>query len=85
MNLKNVLLISVLMVIFAVSGCTTTETITLQPQCTPPSEPSLPSIDRGAMWDALGDEQYRQIENYINDLWAYADEQAAMLRELCNG
>jgi hypothetical protein len=36
------------------------------------------------MWDALGDAAYRDLERYINGLWGYADEQAAMLDVLCN-
>jgi len=43
----------------------------------------LPIIDQGSLWDALGDARYRVIESYINELWAYSDEQAAMLEALC--
>lgn len=70
--------------IFAVSGCTTTEYIHVKPECTPPPQPTLPLIDQGALWDSLGDEQYRALERYINGVWAYADEQAAMLDALCD-
>ena len=77
------LMIAGLLAIFAVSGCTTTEYREVRPQCTPPSEPALPVIDRGELWDALGDDRYRELERYLNTLWGYADEQAAMLVELC--
>lgn len=83
--MMTVLRTSALAVIFAVSGCSTTEYVPITPECTPPSEPVLPAIDRGQLWDAVGDAQYRQIERYINTMWGYADEQSAMLRELCGG
>ncbi|WP_339119186.1 hypothetical protein [Halomonas sp. BMC6] len=79
----NALLIIGLMVSFAVSGCARTEYIEIHPQCTPPPEPTLPAIDRGTMWDALGDDRYRQLERYINGVWAFSDEQGAMLDSLC--
>lgn len=77
------LMIAALLAIFAGSGCTTTEYREVRPQCTPPSEPALPLIDRGELWDALGDDRYRELERYLNTLWGYADEQAAMLAKLC--
>jgi hypothetical protein len=43
----------------------------------------MPGIDQGELWDALGDARYRKLERYLNTLWGYADEQAAMLGELC--
>ncbi|MDX5376371.1 MAG: hypothetical protein LPK08_02475 [Halomonas sp.] len=43
----------------------------------------MPSLDKGELWDALGDTRYRELERYINELWAYSDEQAAMLDALC--
>lgn len=85
MSMKSALLVSALTAIFAVSGCTATRYITVAPKCVPPAEPVLPAIDRGALWDVLGDQQYRVIERYVDDLWAYADEQAAMLQTLCGG
>lgn len=81
--MKNALLASVLTAIFAASGCQTTEYVRVQPECTPPPEPHLPTLDRGEVWDQLGDVQYRVLELYIDGLWGYADEQAAMLQELC--
>lgn len=72
-----------LLAALAVSACSTVEYVTLQPECTPPPEPVLPEISRGALWDKLGDSEYRRIESYINRLWSYSDEQSAMLGELC--
>ena len=69
--------------IFAVSGCARTEYVEIRPQCTPPAQPVLPVIDRGELWSALGDEQYRQLERYINEVWQWADEQSALLDVLC--
>ncbi len=79
----NALLALALAALFAVSGCTTTEYIHVTPECAPPPQPALPEIDRGELWDALGDDRYRQLERYINTLWAYSDEQAAMLSAIC--
>lgn len=84
MKPMNALKASVLLAIFAASGCATTEYVHVSPECTPPHQPTLPLIEQGALWDALGDEQYRVLERYINGLWSYADEQGAMLEALCN-
>lgn len=81
--MKIALLMFGLMVISVVSGCTTTEYVPVQPQCTPPPQPILPAVDRGELWDKMGDAEYRVIERYIDGIWAYADEQAAMLNALC--
>ncbi|RUR38536.1 hypothetical protein [Vreelandella populi] len=68
----------------SVASCSTVEYVHVTPQCTPPPSPVLPNIDRGGLWDVVGDSLYRDVETYINALWAYADEQSAMLEELCN-
>ena len=77
------LMIAVLLAISAGSGCSTVEYVEVTPSCTPPGQPALPVIDQGELWDALGDARYRQLERYINGLWGYADEQAALLTVLC--
>ena len=79
----NALKVLALAALSVVSGCTTTEYIHVTPECTPPPQPVLPIIDQGSLWDALGDARYRVIESYINELWAYSDEQAAMIEALC--
>lgn len=66
-----------------VSGCARTEYVTLQPQCEPVVVPALPLLDRGELWDALGDAQYRELERYINGLWGVIDEQAALIKSVC--
>lgn len=66
----------------ATSGCTT-EFVTLQPQCEPVVVPALPLLDRGELWDALGDAQYRGLERYINGIWGVVDEQAALIEAVC--
>lgn len=67
----------------SVASCTTVQHAEIRARCTPPPSPALPPIDRGELWDAVGDAEYRRVEAYINRLWAYADEQAAMLDALC--
>ncbi|MCP1316379.1 hypothetical protein [Halomonas sp. 707B3] len=79
----NALLAAALLALCAVSGCTTTEYIHVIPECTPPPQPALPEIDRGELWDALGDDRYRELERYINGVWAFSDEQGALLDSLC--
>ena len=72
-----------LLATLGVSGCTTTEYVTLQPQCEPVVVPALPLLDRGELWQALGDSQYRQLERYINGIWGVVDEQAALIEAVC--
>ena len=68
----------------ATSGCaSTSEYVTLQPQCEPVVVPSLPFLDRGELWQALGDAQYRELERYVNGLWGVVDEQAALIEAVC--
>ena len=82
MKLTSALLTSALLVL-SVASCTTVEYIEVKPECTPPPGPVLTDIYRGALWDSVGDTRYRAIETYIDQLWAYSDEQAAMLGALC--
>lgn len=84
MKPTNALPLLALLAAFAVSGCTTTEYIHVTPECTPPPSPVLPELSKGELWDSLGDDRYRQLESYINALWAFSDEQGAMLEALCN-
>lgn len=79
----NALLAPALLVL-SVASCTTVEYVPVTPQCTPPPQPALPVIDRGDLWDAVGDAEYRRIETYINSLWVYSDEQAAILSAICD-
>lgn len=79
----SVLLALVLVVHLGISACTTTEFVHVTPECTPPPQPVLPELSKGDLWDALGDERYRQLERYINGVWAFSDEQGAMLQTLC--
>ncbi len=75
--------ILIIIAALALSACTTVEYIPVTPQCTPPPSPALPEIQRGVLWDKLGDESYRELERYLNGLWSAYDEQAAMLDTLC--
>lgn len=83
--MKNVLKVSVLLALFVgVSACTSVEYVPTSPQCTPAPPPVLPELDRGEMWDRLGDRDYRRLESYIDRLWAYADENAVIVENLCS-
>lgn len=73
-----------LVISVATSGCTTTtEYVTLQPQCEPVIVPALPVLSRGDLWGQLGDTQYRGLERYILGLWGVIDEQAALIEAVC--
>ena len=78
----NALLAAALLAL-SVASCTTVEYVPVNPQCTPPPQPALPVLDKGELWDALGDDRYRELERYINGIWAFSDEQGALLGELC--
>lgn len=80
--MKNALMISALVATLGVSGCAT-EYIEVKPQCQLPPEPNLPVLDKGELWDYLGDTRYRTVERYIDRLWAYSDEQQAILEAIC--
>src|SRR5690554_6750356 len=79
----NALMIARRLALCAGSGCSACEYVEVTPQRTPPRQPALPVIDAAALWDALGDAEYRQHGRYVNGLWGYADEQAALLSVLC--
>jgi len=80
----NALKLSALAAVFAaISACSTVEYVPVAPECSPVVMPALPNIDRGELWDALGDEQYRVLERYIDRLWSVVDEQSAIIGEVC--
>lgn len=86
MSIKRALMMSALLVALGVSnGCATERYVYVQPQCTVPPMPALPSVDRAGVWDQMGDTDYRIIEAYIDGLWSVVDEQRAILREVCDG
>ncbi len=75
--------ILIIIAALTLSACSAVEYLPITPECTPPPSPVLPLIDKGDLWQSLGDESYRELEAYLNGLWAYSDEQAAMLDALC--
>lgn len=84
-QMSGLLTAGLLVISVATSGCTTTtEYVTLQPQCEPVVVPALPLLDRGELWDKLGDSEYRELERYINGLWGVVDEQAALIKSVCH-
>lgn len=83
MKPKSALLAPVLVATLGISACATTEFIHVTPECTPPPFPALPELSKGELWDKLGDGEYRRLEAYINGVWAFSDEQGAMLDTLC--
>lgn len=68
----------------SVASCSTVEYVHVTPQCSPPPSPVLPELSKGELWNNLGDSEYRRVEAYINGVWAYSDDQGAMLDALCN-
>lgn len=71
-----------LLVIFAaISACSTVKE--QAPVCSPVVVPVLPALDKGAMWDKLGDEHYREVETYINTLWEVIDKQRVITNSVC--
>ncbi|WP_252108978.1 MULTISPECIES: hypothetical protein [unclassified Halomonas] len=72
------------MAIFAVSGCSTVEYVPVTPQCTVPPHPVMPLVDMGEVWDSAGDGLFRDIETYVNNLWALVDEQNAIIEAICS-
>lgn len=85
MSIKRVLMMCVLLAAFVLSsGCATERYVYIQPDCTVPPMPALPSIDRAGVWDQVGDTDYRIIEDYIDGLWSVVDEQRAILSEVCD-
>lgn len=72
------------LLLLLLSGCATTELVALQPQCEPVVVPALPILEKGELWQALGDSQYRQLERYISGLWSVIDEQAAVIAAVCD-
>lgn len=79
----SVLLALVLLATLGISACTTTEFVHVTPECTPPPKPVLPELSKGDLWESIGDDQYRELERYINGIWAYSDEQGAVIETLC--
>lgn len=84
MKLRSGLLTAGLLATFVASACATPEHVVVRPACEPVVMPALPLLDRGELWQALGDARYRELERYILKLWAFADEQSAMLDAICN-
>lgn len=75
---------SLLAALGAISGCASQpETGYVQPSCQPAVIPALPELDRGELWDALGDAEYRRVEAYIGGLWGVIDEQRAIIKAVC--
>lgn len=67
-----------------ISGCVSQPTpVYVKPYCSPISSPALPIIDRGELWDKLGDDKYRMLESYIDGLWGTIDEQRALISIVC--
>lgn len=81
----HVLTLSALLVALGVSsGCATkVEYIEVLPHCEPVITPFLPDLDRGLLWDKLGDEHFRQVEEYIGTLWGVIDEQTVIITSVC--
>lgn len=77
-------LLALLVLSVVISGCAREQVVVpAKPLCSPTVIPVLPVIDRGALWDKLGDKDYRTVESYIDSLWGVVDEQQAVLDVVC--
>ena len=65
------------------AGCATTERVYITPDCTVPPRPTLPTVDAGELWDAVGDDMYRVLEERDARLTDWALELEAGVRVLC--
>ena len=75
---------SALLAALLTSACaTTTEYVYLQPRCQPAPEPVLHDIDAGALWDAVGDDTYRKLEQNQSRLVTWALLNADIVRNVC--
>lgn len=79
--MRNVLLI--IAPLAASVGCTTIETRYITPDCEVPPRPALVSVDAGELWDAVGDDMYRVLEERDARLTDWALELEAGMVELC--
>ena len=68
----------------AILGCASPQTIEVRPECTVPTQPSLPSVSGEAL-TALDDPTYWALETRERRLTDWALEMQAMLRVLCEG
>ena len=66
-----------------IAGCSTGQTISVQPKCYVPVLPSLPTIDGGELFDRIGPDDYYTLSLREKRLTDWALEMEAMLLELC--
>lgn len=71
--------------ILAMTGCATKPEIRyIQPKCSAPPLPELPTVDAGELWDRIGQQDYdtlMQREKLLSD-WAL--EMKTMIGVLCD-
>ena len=84
--MRGLQLSGLLAVFGVVSGCASPapSVVYLSPDCPIVQRPTLPELNRGEIWDAMGDAGYREVERYINGVWAIVDQQDAILNMLCS-
>lgn len=75
------------------TGCGTTETVFVRPDCRPAERPVIPPLDRGEVWDALragaktperGEDLYHGIALMENRLTDWGLENEAVLKQVCS-
>lgn len=85
MKKQGVTALAVLLVSLVLIGCATrTETVLVRPECEPAPRPSLPTVDAGELWDLVGDDVYRVLEDRDARLTDWALENEARLKAVCN-
>ena len=67
----------------ALAGCATAERVYITPDCTVPPRPTLPTVDAGELWDTVGDDMYRVLEDRDARLTDWALELEAGMIVLC--
>lgn len=67
-----------------IGGCATTpDVVFLRPECSPATRAPLPRIDAGDLWDKVGEDTYRKLEERERRITDWALENEAILREIC--
>lgn len=83
-RIKNLALIG-LLAILGTAGCTKTEIRDryIQPECSAPPQPNLPTVDAGELWDRIGSADFYSLQDRERLLVDWALEMQSMINVLC--